>query len=357
MRVPYGRALDARMRVSRFRLAAVCKQRVHEKRAEQTAGPVFSVCATARRRRSLALQILLVDPDLAAVQAPAPAVCWSTVFRARHLAATTIGRVLKEDGTPPLDAETVEATDAEGGSKHIVTAKYPNHVWHVDLTTVSTVGGFWVPWWPFTLPQVWPFCWWVAVILDHFSRRVIAAAIFKRPPTAAQVIAFLRRTMRSARARPKFLVSDKGPQFWCEELKQWCRRRGIRPRFGAIGKHGSIALIERFIRSMKEEGLRRVLLPLGRRDFRRELDLYLAWYNGHRPHSALGGATPDERYFSRRPANHTPRYEPRSQWQRGSPCAGPQTLIKGQPGVHLQLAVTFEAGRKHLPVVTLRRAA
>ncbi|MGB2754671.1 MAG: DDE-type integrase/transposase/recombinase [Phycisphaerae bacterium] len=294
---------------------------------------------------------------MAAVQAPAPAVCWSTVFRARHLAATTIGRVLKEDGTPPLDAETVEATDAEGGSKHIVTAKYPNHVWHVDLTTVSTVGGFWVPWWPFTLPQVWPFCWWVAVILDHFSRRVIAAAIFKRPPTAAQVIAFLRRTMRSARARPKFLVSDKGPQFWCEELKQWCRRRGIRPRFGAIGKHGSIALIERFIRSMKEEGLRRVLLPLGRRDFRRELDLYLAWYNGHRPHSALGGATPDERYFSRRPANHTPRYEPRSQWQRGSPCAGPQTLIKGQPGVHLQLAVTFEAGRKHLPVVTLRRAA
>ncbi|MGB3194927.1 MAG: helix-turn-helix domain-containing protein, partial [Phycisphaerae bacterium] len=37
-----------------------------------------------------------------------------------HLAATTIGRVLKENGTPPLDAEAAEATDAEGGSKRIV---------------------------------------------------------------------------------------------------------------------------------------------------------------------------------------------------------------------------------------------
>jgi len=33
--------------------------------------------------------------------------------------------------------------------------------------------------------------------------------------------------------------------------------------------------------------------------------------------------------------------------------AKPQTLIMGQPGVRIELAVTFEAGRKHLPVVTL----
>jgi hypothetical protein len=131
------------------------------------------------------------------------------------------------------------------------------------------------------------------------------------------------------------------------------RRRGIRPRFGAVGKHGSIAIVERFIRSMKEEGLRHILLPLCRRDFRRELDLYLVWYNGRRPHTALGGATPDERYFGRRPANRTPRWEPREKWPRGSPCAAPQTLVKGRPGVRLELAVAFEDGRTHLPIVTL----
>jgi hypothetical protein len=32
-------------------------------------------------------------------------------------------------------------------------------------------------------------------------------------------------------------------------------------------------------------------------------------------------------------------------------------LIKGKPGVRLELAVTFEHGQKHLPIVTLRRVA
>jgi len=108
---------------------------------------------------------------------------------------------------------------------------------------------------------------------------------------------------------------------------------------------------------MKKEGLRRALLPLCRRDFGRELDLYATWYNGRRPHSALGGATPDERYFGRQPANRAPRYEPRSRWPRGSPCAAPHTLIKGKPGARLQLVVAFDGGRKHLPVVALRQVA
>ena len=54
----------------------------------------------------------------------------------------------------------------------VVTAKAPDEIWHVDLTTVPTAAGFWVPWVPFTWPQVWPFCWWVAVVIDHFSRAV-----------------------------------------------------------------------------------------------------------------------------------------------------------------------------------------
>jgi len=37
--------------------------------------------------------------------------------------------------------------------------------------------------------------------------------------------------------------------------------------------------------------------------------------------------------------------------------AKPHTLIMGQPGVRIELAITFEAGRRHLLVVTLRRVA
>ena len=76
-----------------------------------------------------------------------------------------------------------------------------------------------------------------------------------------------------------------------------------------------------------------------------------------KPHTFLNGATPDERYFGRGPptARHASSTRPR--WPRGSPCARPQTLIKGQPGVRLELVVAFEAGQKHLPVVELRRVA
>jgi len=127
--------------------------------------------------------------------------------------------------------------------------------------------------------------------------------------------------------------------------------------FGAVGKYGSIAVIKRFIRSTKEEGMRRLLIPLRQRTFLKELSLYIAWYNEHRPHTALRGATLNERYFGRRAANRAPRFEPRASWPRGSPCAKPQVLIMGQPGSRIELAVTFEAGRRHLPVVTLRRVA
>ena len=38
-------------------------------------------------------------------------------------------------------------------ASRIVTAKYPNHVWHVDLTVVPTGVGFWCSWFPFALPH------------------------------------------------------------------------------------------------------------------------------------------------------------------------------------------------------------
>ena len=160
------------------------------------------------------------------------------------------------------------------------------------------------------------------------------------------------------RAVPKYLICDKGPQFWCEGFKGWCRSKGIRPRFGAVGKHGSIAVIERLILTIKQRCTRLILVPLRRKEFLTELKYFAEWYNEHRPHTTLDGRTPNEVYRQEpRPANRAPRFEPRAKWPRGSPCAKPQTLVKGQPGVKLELQVAYHRGRKHLPIVTLRRAA
>jgi hypothetical protein len=98
-------------------------------------------------------------------------------------------------------------------------------------------------------------------------------------------------------------------------------------------------------------------VPLVQSAFHHELSLFFDWYNQDRAHTTLKGATRNEVYFKRRLANRNPRFEPRGAYPRGSPCAKPQTLVKGQPGVVLDLEVTFVSGRRHLPRVTLRRAA
>lgn len=267
-----------------------------------------------------------------------------------HLGTTTVGRILKES-PHPMPAEATASSD------RVVTAKHANHVWHTDLTAVPTGAGFWAPWVPFALPQCWPFCWWLAVDIDHYSRRAMCFSVFPKRPTSLAVRSFLGRMVAVANATPKYLVCDKDRIFWCGEFKRWCRRKGIRPRYGAAGQHGSIAFVERFIRTMKDEGTRRIPVSQRRSAFRDVIDDFSTWYNAHRPHAALEGSTPNEVYFRLRPANRRPRLEPRARWPRSSPCAGPRTLIAGQPGDRFTLEVDFIGGRRHLPVVSLKRAA
>ena len=141
---------------------------------------------------------------------------------------------------PPTDPDEQAAQ-----YDRVVTAKYADHVHHVDLTVVPSSLGMWAAWMPFALPQSWPFAWWVAVAIDHFSRRAMGATVFNRQPTSIQVRTFLGRLY--ARVTPKHIISDKGSQFWCDGFKVWCKRRNIRPQFGAVGQYGNIAVLERFL--------------------------------------------------------------------------------------------------------------
>jgi len=289
-----------------------------------------------------------------------------------HLSASTVGRMLKQStpkdrGSSSIDDASETATETSDKSTsgvapakpdRIVTARYPNHVWHVDMTVVPSGAGFWTTWIPFTLPQCWPFCWWVVIVLDHFSRKAIGFAVLKKQPTALQVRTFLGRTIRSADAAPKYLISDKGSQFWNTGYQTWCKRKKIKPRFGAIGQHGSIAIIERFNRTFKELLSWLILIPLRQQDFRDECLAIFDWYNSHRPHMSLDGKTPNEVYCGIKfPAHRGPRLEPRANYPRGSPCAGPQTLVAGQPGDRFTLDIQYYRNRKHLPIIKLTRAA
>ena len=227
----------------------------------------------------------------------------------------------------------------------------------LDLTSVPTLAGFWIPWLPWSLPQRWPFCCRVAVGVDHFSRLIMGVREFRGRPTAKAMSAFLAGMIRAAGQAPRHLITDRGREFTAKSFRRGCCRSGIRQRFGAIGKHGSIALVERCIRTIKDEGAWRWLAPIRWRTVGRELSLFADWYNGQRPHAGLAGATPDEIHYGRRPAHCRPRFEPRERWPREAVCARPQAPVRGRPGVRLALEVRYLEGRAHLPVVALTRAA
>jgi putative transposase len=269
-----------------------------------------------------------------------------------HIGKTTVERILKE-----RPAEPPSPTDDDAGKQCRIVSKYPGHTWNADLTAVPISGGFWTHWIPNSVWQRWPVCWWVLNVIDHFSRRSVGYAVFKCRPTSEEVTAALDRVMSAEQVRPKHLIVDHGSEFKCTHFENdWCTARNIRPRFGAVGKHGSIAVVERFHRTLKEIR-RRITIPEDQADFEREVGLIVDWYNEHRPHATLGGKTPNEVHFSRPAANEQPRSEPRKRWPRGSPCAKPQVAVDGNPGDAMVIELDCLENRRHLPVIRVRRVA
>ena len=83
-------------------------------------------------------------------------------------------------------------------------------------------------------------------------------AVFKSKPSSENVTAAFDHILIEKGTSPKHLIVDQGRQFKCEHFEQWCKATNILPRFGAVGRHGSIAVVERFHRT-----IRLITLPAG----------------------------------------------------------------------------------------------
>ena len=216
------------------------------------------------------------------------------------------------------------------------------------------VVGRWLPWSPSSVPSWWPFCWHLVAVLDHFTRLPVAWGVFRREPTADDVCGVLSRGVTDFTA-PKHLISDRGRQFTSAAYRAWCARHHVRPRWGALGQHGSIAVIERFFRSLKAEYLHHLLAPLNVVEFRRALASYFAWYSTHRPHEALHGATPLEAMSGAVPLRERTGLEVRKGYplRRKSSADPPRRRVRGR----LEATVVHLDGVRQLPIIGLRRAA
>jgi transposase InsO family protein len=237
------------------------------------------------------------------------------------LSSRTVGRIRRERWPAPRLPVTAPTV------RRAVRAQYRNHVWMVDLTDVRSLFGL----------KTFK----VGAVFDVFSRMPLSTRIFSEEPTSAEVARFVLTTARR-HGRPVHFVSDRARCFTAQFFRRKLRHLDVRQRFRAVGKKGSIALIERLWRTLKETLGLKLLRPLVVEDLRRKVELGLVHYAHFRPHQALGGATPAEIYFGRTPEHLSAIPPPR-----------------GRPGKAVpppQFEIHFLDSERRLPLL-LRKAA
>ena len=189
------------------------------------------------------------------------------------VAASTVRNILLRPKPRTAPAAAKQATQEQEPRQ--IVARCPNHVWSVDRTRVWRWG-------------VWPT--WVLVALDHHSRMVTAARPLEGP-NAGWVVDVLEEAFLQ-HGVPKHIITDQEGVFVGDVFAELLRRWNVKQRFGAVGKHGSIAVTERVIWTLKYEWLTRVPVIRGLDHLAELLADFELWYNDYRGHMRLGGARP-----------------------------------------------------------------
>ena len=201
------------------------------------------------------------------------------------ISSSTVRNILNGP-KPPKNSKPsrkIKLTDDIPESKSI-PAWYSNHVWSIDCTEVLCWG---------LLPIH------VFVVIDHFSRKVITVVPLEGHNAGWHIDALEMAIEKHG--KPKHLVSDQAGVFTGEAFAELIGKYEIKHRFGAIGKHGSIAVTERINKTLKYEWLNKVAIIKGFGHLTELCTEFETWYNSWRPHMTLGGIRPDDVFHDNKP--------------------------------------------------------
>jgi len=157
-----------------------------------------------------------------------------------------------------------------------------NQVWAMDITYVPMARGFV----------------YLAAVMDWFSRRVLAWRV-----SITMEVDFCLEAVEEALARygkPTIFNTDQGSQFTSTDFTGLLLESKIAISMDGRGAWRDNVFVERLWRSVKyEEVYLRAYDTVA--EARRLIGRYLDFFNSKRPHSSLGGHTPDCVYFGKVP--------------------------------------------------------
>ena len=158
-----------------------------------------------------------------------------------------------------------------------LTIERSNQVWCADITYIPVRGGYF----------------YLVAVMDWASRRVLAWRLSNTLDTCCCLEA-LAEALESYGA-PEIFNTDQGSQFTSVAFTGMLEGNGIRCSMDGRGRCLDNVFIERLWRSLKYEAVYLNELEDGF-EAQRVIARWIEFYNEVRPHSKLGGRTPEEVY-------------------------------------------------------------
>ena len=128
-------------------------------------------------------------------------------------------------------------------------------------------------------------------VVDDFSRESLKI-IVETSLNGRRVRDELEDLMRT-RGVPERILSDNGTEFTSNTILQWCHEKNVRWDYIQPGKPYQNGYIESFNGKLRDECLNENWFT-GLREAKRLVEEWRRDYNEQRPHSSLGGKTPQE---------------------------------------------------------------
>ena len=153
----------------------------------------------------------------------------------------------------------------------------PNQVWATDITYIPMHKGFM----------------YLTAVMDWATRKVLAFRVSNTLDTAFCTEALKEALLKQG--RPEIFNTDQGAQFTSAEFTGVLKAWGVQISMDGRGRCHDNIFVERLWRTVKYECIHLHAFEDGRH-LKETLGRYFDWYNRERPHSALGGKSPDALY-------------------------------------------------------------